>query len=118
MEVTSKLSKVLIPKFNGNQDLPEVEQVAVHIKYPTSEEYEKLNVGSTGAVSLVKHCVPENAIKNLAHNGNPITSGKQLANQVRGALTDLLVEIYTDIVTANRVTESEAKNSDGQSSSS
>ena len=116
MELKSKLSGILIPKFNRNRELPEVEQVAVHIKYPTSEEYERLAGGKTGAIALVRECVPENAIKNLAHNGNPVTNGRELVRQVRGLLSDLIVEIYTDIITANRLTEDEEKNSDGQSS--
>jgi hypothetical protein len=57
-------------------------------------------------------------IDNLEHNGQMITDGKMLMQQVRGKLSDLTIELYQKFLGANRIEDDDEKNSEGQSSSS
>jgi len=114
MKVESKLREEYIPKFNRNRDLPEDEQVVVTLRYPSLEEFEELAGTSAMTVKLLQKCVVK--IERLEHNGEPVVDGVALLKQVRGKLADLSSELYLKILTANRVSEEEEKNSEGQPS--
>lgn len=114
MQVESKLRETYVPEFNKNKELPEDEQVIVTLKYPTLEEFEELAGTATMSVKLLKKCVVK--IEHLRHNGDEITDGTMLLKQVRGELAELSNELYLKILTANRISENEEKNSERQPS--
>lgn len=109
MRVESKLRETYIPEFNGNKDLPEDEQVVVTLKYPSLEEFEEIAGMQMMSVKLLKKCVVK--IERLQHNDDEITDGTMLLKQVKGELSELSNELYLKILTANRISEDEEKNS-------
>jgi len=114
MKLESKLRETYIPKFNKNRELPEDEQVIVTLKYPEIEEFEEVAGTPAMTVKLLRKCVVK--IERLEHNGEMIIDGTMLLKQVRGELSELSTELYLKIITANRVSEEEEKNSERQPS--
>ena len=119
MDIKSLSDETYVPTFNGNRELPKNQQVSVALEFPSIEGYEPF--AGTGdrppdAIGLVRKYVK--GITNLTNNAEPIETGEQLVKRHRGLLSDLVNELFVQILTRNRMTGEQEKNSEGQSSSS
>jgi hypothetical protein len=119
MDIKSLEGETYIPKFNGNQELPKHQQVSAVLEFPTIEAYEPF--AGTGdnppdAIGIVRKYVK--VLTNVTSNGAPIENGEQLVKCRRGVLSDLVNELFVRILTRNRLTGEQEKNSEGQPSSS
>jgi len=119
MDIKSLEGQTFVPEFNGNKKLPKGEQVTADLYYPGIEEYEPFAAGrgkDPDAIGLIKLCVK--GLRHLSENGQAIETGEQLVKCRRGTLNDLVNELFLHILTVNRMTAEQEKNSEGQSSSS
>jgi len=123
MKVTANLEARYVPKWNGNRDLPENEQVSVEILWPTNKERETLKgyrlSPKTEEVTvyfdteriLEKHV---GKIENLEvqADGKAVTieSGKDLARSSVLALGGLIDELKGYVSSEEGLSEDEAKN--------
>lgn len=91
-----------IPKFNGNQDLPDSEQIKITIKkWPTVTEakaFKNFSVNASGDVSInyrdnvmIPACIGR--ILNLSVEDEVIKNGSDLANSTCLGLGDLITEL-------------------------
>ena len=119
MDIKSLDGETYVPEFNGNRKLPKGEQVTVTLRYPTIEQYEPF-AGSRDkdpdALGLIRFAVT--GIRNLAENGKAIETGGDLVACRRGLMSDLVNELFVHILTVNRMSGAQEKNSGGRSSSS
>jgi hypothetical protein len=127
VKLTAKASYPYIPKFNGNRDLPEHEQISVEIIRPKPEEREALfhhDVlhGKTGqpelkqqsdvGLALRRHV---GKIRNLSAEYpegevKPIATGYELAEAPVFGAGGLVTELFLEVVSDN-LREDEKKTS-------
>lgn len=119
MDIKTLDGETYIPKFRGNDKLPKHEQISVVLEFPTIEGFEPFagtDERPVNAIGLIRKHV--RSITNLTNNGEPVETGDQLVKRRRGVLSDLVNELTVEILTRNRMTAAQEKNSEGQSSSS
>ena len=102
MKTSSTTPQTFTPKWNGNQDLPESEQIRATVKFPTGKEYEAFDLGPgrmPKQTALVEAFTP--SIENYEHNGVPITNGAELvqcdAKDVYGLVTEIFLYLWKGI---------------------
>jgi len=123
VKLTGKLSETFIPKFRGNQDQPESEQIRVQIQHPTLEDRELLSSditykdGQNGPEIQVKtkHCKIVGKCVGTVENletavDGKIESGKALIAARDPRLEGLVEEIALYIKNTNTLDEVAEKN--------
>ena len=122
MKITANLENLFIPKFSGNQELPQGEQITVEIKRPTSSQRETLRgyrMDQAGNFSvgfnvdrILRHHVGK--ITNLESTVNGKTfvigDGTALADDTNPNLAALVDEIKAEITRNASLDEDEVKN--------
>lgn len=123
MKLTTKSKDVLIPKWNGNRELPAAEQVKVHLRYPTNRERENITqieyrdkgesyIFKYDSDLIVGSCVPK--IENLSDivdgKEKKITNGYELLQSQNRVLSGLIQEIVTVVLKADEIDEETEKN--------
>ena len=111
MKISTLAPETFVPKWNGNRDLPEAEQIQVTVSFPTIEEFESYggDVGrKTDAVGLVKACTPK--ITNLEVADTEITDGEILCSQRKHAVAGLVSEIFLYLIRGTQLGEEQEKN--------
>lgn len=110
--------KTFIPKFNGNLDLPDEEQVKVEIKsFPwvtEAQQYKQYSVSADGSVRisyndsmlLTRHV---GKISNLEDGETVIKDGNALANSTNLLLDELVSEIRNYILESGEPLEAGEK---------
>jgi hypothetical protein len=123
VKVTATLSETYIPKFNGNRELPETEQIAVEVNWPSAAELEKLKgyrispkdedvkvVFDTETI-LRRHIGKiENLDTVLNGNAHTIKSGENLADTKVLALRPLIDELKALVTGSDGLEDEEEKN--------
>lgn len=123
MKLTTKTSDVLIPAWNGNKDLPEKDQVKVHITFPTNKERENISQieYKTGGESylfkydsdrVIGKCVTkiENLVDEVDGKEKSIKDGEQLLASRNKVLSGLIQEIAVAVLKADDIDEVVEKN--------
>lgn len=123
MKLTTKTKDVLIPKWNGNRELPAAEQVKVHVKYPTNRERENISeveyrdkgdsyIFRYDSDLIVGGCVIkiENLVDVVDGKEKPITTGYELLQSQNRMLSGLIQEIAVTILKADELDEETEKN--------
>lgn len=108
---------VFVPTFNGNEDLPDEEQVTVNIKtFPTiteAQSYKSFRINDGGGVEIL---YPNDAVMLTRHVGSiknidlddpdqKITNGSSLAKTKVLELADLVSEIRDYLLSASEAVE-------------
>lgn len=123
MKVTAVLEERYVPKWNGNRELPDAEQVTVEIKWPTNAERENLKgykiSPQTSEVSVYFNTerILENHVTKVtglevSQNGKTvkIKNGHDLAASNVLALGGLIDEIKAYVTSEDGLTEEQEKN--------
>ena len=123
MKIRATLDESYTPKWNGNRDLPENEQIVVEIKWPTTAQREALKGYKISPkdedVKVVFHTEKilrdhVGAIRNLEVelNGLPvrITTGGDLANTKVLALGGLIDELKAWVTSEEGLEDEQVKN--------
>lgn len=123
MRITATLKETFIPKFNGNQDLPESEQIRSEIDFPAGEDLNQLKawrMTQTGEVRVffdtkaILRCVKR--IHNLEDSVNgkvmQITNGKELGQSKNPKLRPLIDEHVAYVTKDIDFSEDDEKNSE------
>jgi hypothetical protein len=95
MRTSSQTPVTFVPKWNGNQELPENEQIRVTVKFPTAKEFEPFDLGPgrmPKQTALVEAFVPK--IENYYHNDQPVESGEALVACEAKEVYQLVAEIF------------------------
>ena len=122
MKVSASLHAEFVPKFNGNRDLPEDEQIRVEIRWPNMTQREQLKsfrMDQTGGVGIsfnldwiLKQHVGK--ITNLESEVNGktvvISDGQALAENTNPQLDALADELKAEVTKRLELDEDEVKN--------
>lgn len=118
MNIRTTGTTLFVPAWNGNRDLPEIEQIKVRVKFPTTAEFEPFAGARTTDLDvpgMVRHCTV--GIANLVIDEKPIENGKQLIDETpRAVVRDLVNEVAMHIMTGCKIEEADEKNSEPLSS--
>lgn len=114
MNIRTTAPTLYIPRWRGNQELPDSEQIKARVKFPTTAEFEPF-AGTTAndldVPGIVRSFVV--GIAGLTIDGEPIESGKHLVDQAKRAVVrDLVNELAMHILTGCRIEEPDEKNSE------
>lgn len=115
MDVRVEDKKVYIPEVGGNRDLPEAERMEADLHMmtvaerdacylPTANGRAKIDRGGV----FLKTC---RALRNVSENGKPIKTAEELQEAKSKRLYDLYMELATEAIMMNFVTEDDEKNS-------
>lgn len=123
MKLVTQTKEKYIPKWNGNRELPQNEQVVVHISYPTVEEKKGLKeieyrtnknsvIVNYDTEKILANHVPkiENLSEDVDGKEKKITTGKDLLSSKNRALESLSEEIVGLILRADELPEEAEKN--------
>ena len=112
MNITSLMTEKYVPKYRGNQDLPEADRIVATLEYLSVEEYDKI---ADDPSKIIARCVTK--LENFSVNGLPVETGEALVAQLKRDVGDLAADLWKHITFGSLLDKAEEKNSESRSSS-
>ena len=126
----SRFDQIFVPKWKGNRELPEMEQIQVSYRTMTVEDVFSvqretkvnllggmdLNLSQVGAWDkyweLIKFVIEKytSTWQNIEVDGRALTESKEITSDIKAIGLNLLAEVFQQVVSASMGTEEDEKN--------